>query len=232
MRSLLFTLAIVTSGAAIGKDFSECHEFSTTIQQSKSAPVISEEGLRADWVIGDRQIGCRIDNQKKVVSIITKNGELSRAELLEIQAMKKSNIAFSPQGDEVLLDYAKDWLSNTLKDPSSARFERVYIAAGPRPVVCGEVNAKNSLGGYTGLRRFYFSGKSSINAIEDAKYDEVFINMHNRMCAEKRKSVHFSLQTEKQGVSVADELQKLHGLLKQGLLSQAEFNEQRQRLLR
>jgi hypothetical protein len=49
-------------------------------------------------------------------------------------------------------------LSQTLKDPESARFKWLPLAdyAGTNPVgYCGWVNAKNSYGGYTGFKRFF-----------------------------------------------------------------------------
>lgn len=44
----------------------------------------------------------------------------------------------------------------TLKDPDSARFERIIASrnATGRIAVCGFVNAKNSYGGYTGMTPF------------------------------------------------------------------------------
>jgi hypothetical protein len=40
-----------------------------------------------------------------------------------------------------------------LRDPSSATFRTIYV--GPGGVTCGDVNAKNGFGGYTGFRPFY-----------------------------------------------------------------------------
>jgi len=46
-------------------------------------------------------------------------------------------------------------LKASLKDPSSAEFRNVRVSHhGGRTHVCGEVNAKNSFGGYTGFMRF------------------------------------------------------------------------------
>lgn len=46
---------------------------------------------------------------------------------------------------------AKEVVSRELKDPASAEFRDVKVAG---PAVCGQVNAKNSYGGYEGFRRF------------------------------------------------------------------------------
>ncbi|MEB0092879.1 hypothetical protein QN391_07325 [Pseudomonas sp. CCI1.2] len=66
---------------------------------------------------------------------------------------------------EARAEQAKNAVKATLKDPESAQFRNLYTKSftgnPPRPnlaalvSVCGEVNAKNSYGGYTGFTRFY-----------------------------------------------------------------------------
>ena len=46
---------------------------------------------------------------------------------------------------------AKEKVANQLKDPSSVQFKNVTTDGG---LVCGEVNGKNSLGGYVGYTHF------------------------------------------------------------------------------
>ncbi|HEX7385825.1 MAG TPA: hypothetical protein VF285_00935 [Castellaniella sp.] len=59
----------------------------------------------------------------------------------------------SPKSQDVRLNEIKlqrlvrSWVVAGLKDPDSAKFRNQYG-------VCGEVNAKNALGGYVGYRRF------------------------------------------------------------------------------
>lgn len=52
--------------------------------------------------------------------------------------------------------HAKHVIQEMLKDPESARFRRIYGAKGGvrKIAICGEVNAKNSYGGYTGYKPF------------------------------------------------------------------------------
>lgn len=46
-----------------------------------------------------------------------------------------------------------------LKDPESADFRDVHFySGGGVPVACGEVNAKNGFGGFTGFERFVAAG--------------------------------------------------------------------------
>jgi hypothetical protein len=54
---------------------------------------------------------------------------------------------------------AKAELVHSLKDPESARFREMFVSSQSdggslRPVLCGQVNAKNSMGGYGGFQRF------------------------------------------------------------------------------
>lgn len=52
-----------------------------------------------------------------------------------------------------------------MKDPGSAEFCNTFVSnAIGAPVVCSEVNAKNSFGGYTGFQRFVSGG--SIQVVE------------------------------------------------------------------
>jgi hypothetical protein len=62
---------------------------------------------------------------------------------------------------------AKTTVKKYLKDPDSARFGelRVVKVKNGREVVCGEVNAKNSLGGYAGNTGFIY----------DPDHDDLFL---------------------------------------------------------
>ena len=59
---------------------------------------------------------------------------------------------------------AKRAVRASLKDPDSAQFKDVYANYTEefQVVACGRVNSKNSLGGYTGFKRFVSNGKSAI----------------------------------------------------------------------
>lgn len=62
---------------------------------------------------------------------------------------------------------AETAMSQTLKDPSSAQFRNVRVLRGvpnlkgePIDVVCGEVNGKNSYGGYIGFSPWIYIAKT------------------------------------------------------------------------
>lgn len=66
-------------------------------------------------------------------------------------------IALSGCGDEqeeakkAWMDKQREKFIYALKDPESAKFRNEFLM---RDALCGEVNAKNSMGGYTGFKRF------------------------------------------------------------------------------
>lgn len=71
-----------------------------------------------------------------------------------------------------LLRDAEDQVERVLKDPDSARFGRkVVVEAGEAkvPAVCGEVNAKNSFGGYTGMTAYLVVGDLAM--VDDGSAD-------------------------------------------------------------
>ena len=72
-----------------------------------------------------------------------------------------------PNGREALL--------TRLKDPESARFRNVKPTADGL-YLCGEVNSKNSMGGYTGFKKFYVLWQLGVVNIqgEGSYLDEIF----------------------------------------------------------
>lgn len=81
-----------------------------------------------------------------------------------------------PVAEDVEITAAKKAVIEQLKDPNSAEFKNVgkYVATiSGKPMVCGQVNAKNSMGGYVGFRRFAFSQTEGL-AIEGATPESIF----------------------------------------------------------
>jgi hypothetical protein len=80
-------------------------------------------------------------------------------------------------GQEKTITAVQDSIKATLKDPDSAQFQNIRIADyDGGKVVCGEINAKNSYGGYVGYKSFVagisgstiFSTRSEYQNINDA----------------------------------------------------------------
>jgi hypothetical protein len=65
---------------------------------------------------------------------------------------------------QVDVERYKDVLAHSLKDPTSVQFRDVYVAqrsVAGQPALCGEVNGKNSYGGYVGFQRFVVARTTS-----------------------------------------------------------------------
>lgn len=64
-------------------------------------------------------------------------------------------------------------IRESLKDPDSAKFRNIYE-------VCGEVNAKNSYGAYTGFKKFVINMQDKQIYMEPSSlHDENYDNFHN-----------------------------------------------------
>lgn len=71
-----------------------------------------------------------------------------------------SALVATEYNEKALIEKSKKQLLNQLKDPDSAKFRNISVK--DKTLVCGEVNAKNSYGGYTGFTFFY----SHISAVD------------------------------------------------------------------
>jgi len=80
--------------------------------------------------------------------------------LLTITITTSTSIA----ANDNLISQTKQHVKNTLKDPESAQFKDVKVAINIKgdKTVCGQVNAKNSYGGYTGFKSFYVKNNNGL----------------------------------------------------------------------
>lgn len=89
-------------------------------------------------------------------------GELSALEPLQMEEVNAAlRTSRAPVGPEYAPFVAKalDFMTRDLKDPLSVQYRDVFLSRSPRgDIVCGEMNAKNSYGGYRGFVRFYSDG--------------------------------------------------------------------------
>lgn len=80
----------------------------------------------------------------------------------------------------VWVEKSKDAVRSRLKDPNSAEFKDVHFSdAGGTPVACGQVNSKNTYGGYTGFQHFVAAGENM--AFFERETDD-FSKVWNEMC--------------------------------------------------
>ena len=70
------------------------------------------------------------------------------------------------------MDRGMEMVRSKLKDGDSAKFRGVFFSdGGSVPVSCGEVNAKNSFGGYGGFQRFVSAGSRDLTFLEEQVAD-------------------------------------------------------------
>ncbi|KWV91732.1 hypothetical protein [Erythrobacter sp. YT30] len=78
-----------------------------------------------------------------------------------------------------------DAIKARLRDPSSAKFRNSrFYSGGGTPITCGEVNAKNAFGGFTGYERFIATGPVgdlAFIASDFAEGDNID-NVWNKLC--------------------------------------------------
>lgn len=84
-------------------------------------------------------------------------------------AVKSMSNTESPATDAAMQEIklqrlAREFLTPHLKDPDSAQFRN-------QKRICGEVNAKNSFGGYAGFKRFIAGGKELVFLEDDARLE-------------------------------------------------------------
>lgn len=83
------------------------------------------------------------------------------------ESAPKDKNTFADTGKQMAWnERGKDTVRSKLKDPDSAEFRNVqFYSGGPSPSTCGEVNAKNSFGGFSGYERFIAVG-STMSVLE------------------------------------------------------------------
>lgn len=82
------------------------------------------------------------------------------------------------------IEKGKEAIASRLKDPNSVKFQGVYFShpAGFPPLVCGQVNAKNSFGGYSGFQRFISASTSELSFLESDMEKREFEKTWAKLC--------------------------------------------------
>lgn len=98
-------------------------------------------------------------NAQKVVDCSKMTpSQLRNVDDVEVTCKKKQSSAEKKQEDQNLISLAKkegkNKIASMFKDPDSVKFRDLRIS-NDGMWICGEVNAKNSYGGYVGYKRFY-----------------------------------------------------------------------------
>jgi len=84
----------------------------------------------------------------------------------------ETKLFLEKNGTEKTITTAQEHIKKGMKDPDSAKFQNARLVDFDKgAVVCGEVNAKNSYGGYVGYRPFVASPTLAMVTKVDGKYE-------------------------------------------------------------
>lgn len=159
-----------------------------TIDESSS----DEKTMQVTWPgkDGSQPVYCGVDRQsRKIVSIGKGDKALKGEELAKRMSEHENNMKLQKEMAEGnyknFVAQAKQALTRDFKDPASAQYRNLFISGTHSPVLCGEVNAKNSYGAYIGYQRFYATTVALLTKVDNEKEHYVFERMHPTMCGEK-----------------------------------------------
>ena len=97
--------------------------------------------------------------------------DIRSSSMQAVEAMADATAAqFTTDNEQIIIDTALSQVRNSLKDPDSALFKNVRLVDYfDGKVICGDVNAKNSYGGYVGYTPFV-AGVNAADIWFDTEY--------------------------------------------------------------
>jgi len=115
-----------------------------------------------------------IDQRRAETAALKAKEEQKKSEERKLRDAENRELAWVHKG--------KSAVKEILKDPESAKFKNVYFFRGDDgvPVTCGEVNSRNSFGGYAGFERFVSGGYPHLTYVETQVVD--FSELWDRFC--------------------------------------------------
>ena len=128
------------------------------------------------------------------IFILLKGCEKRDEEIAEESAIKAAKEAQDQAEREVnnkkidLIFAGERQIISKLKDGSSASFSNVFISTSD--FVCGEVNSKNSFGGYVGFQRFISAYPTGISALEEGTNKRDFKKTWDKFCEYKTSTAY------------------------------------------
>jgi len=129
---------------------------------------------------------CVVSKSTRKITAIESNGKvLSGSQLAEMERDAGFREDIKAGKYEEFARFAKEALTRSFKDPGAVQFRGLFISGKAMPVLCGEVNGKNSYGAFVGFRRFYATGEAMLTEVEPARDTFVFERMWPTMCGEK-----------------------------------------------
>lgn len=96
-----------------------------------------------------------------------------------------ANKALLDKEGKLFIDNARNTLIDSLNDPDSAKIRKLMYfddKLNKIKVLCGEINAKNRMGGYVGYEKFFISsnGRYDIGHKEHTQYYDSYCRNNNQ----------------------------------------------------
>lgn len=117
-------------------------------------------------------------------TIMNKITSSSLASYMCLLFLTLNSTSANANSNEALIQKAKTKAAYDLADPNAAQFRNVFVSTKIPTYVCGEINAKNKLGAYTGFNQFSYNDATGKAKILDptSKYYESDIIVHGIYC--------------------------------------------------
>lgn len=198
MKRLILCALALTGASANALTFDDavriCGGFYKNMTEAK------DDGDSTIKTPGRLNVSFKTSNLAMVCSVGVESGEIeeagtpgrmfSKERLKQAVAARKAreeSFARIVAGDySAFVKQAKEAITSRFKDPESARFRGLYLSQKELPTLCGEVNAKNSYGGYVGYRGFFYNTVSAY--IDDGKElseGYMYRSLQPKNCGEK-----------------------------------------------
>jgi hypothetical protein len=102
-------------------------------------------------------------------------------------ALAAQDAALISSGDhQRFVTDAKRAITQNLKDPDSALFRDMFLSNKELPTLCGEMNAKNSYGGYVGYKKFFYNRIAShIDDPEPSRSNAHYQSLRRVYCGDR-----------------------------------------------
>ena len=189
--------ALIPEGLTVSGAATICERILTGLKaKHELATEVSEKSTDTEIVVtwppneGKPPVTCTVSKAtQKLLSLSINDKTLSEPQIAEMDRDAGFREDFKLGKYENFVRFAKDDLAKTFKDPGAVQFRGLFISGRAMPVLCGEVNGKNSYGAYGGFRRFYATGKPMLNEVEPTRDTFVFTRMWPSMCGEKTTDI-------------------------------------------
>lgn len=156
----------------------------------------TEQVMQVTWpgVDGKPPTYCGVDREsRRIVSLGKGDKAIKGAQLTKLFSDREK---FERERKEMangnytnFVAQAKQALTKDFKDPSSVQYRGLFVSGTTLPVLCGEVNGKNSYGAYTGFKRFYTTADGMIMQIDSPKENYALEQMWPKMCGAKTTDI-------------------------------------------